>query len=75
MSHVTGKRPISLWNAFLASRVRMSLVMYSLLFVEEHSPQLPRLLVLCGQVLAMDKVLATEYVRFSIHICLRELTS
>ncbi len=23
----------------------------------------------------MDKVLATEYVRFNIHICLRELTS
>lgn len=42
MSHVTGKRPISLWNAFLASR-------------------LPRLLVSCGQVLAMDKVLGTEY--------------
>jgi hypothetical protein len=53
----------------------MSLAMYSLPFAEEHSCQLPRLLVSCGQVLAMDKVLATEYVRFNIHICLRELTS
>jgi hypothetical protein len=75
MSHVTGKRPISLWNAFLASRVRMPLASAPCPFVEEHSCQLPRLLVSCGQVLAMDKVLATEYVRFNIHIYLRKLTS
>jgi hypothetical protein len=42
-----------------------------------HSPivkqpcQLPRLLVLCGQVLGVDKVLATEYVRFKVLIYLR----
>ena len=41
----------------------------------EQSCQLPRLLVLCGQILGVDKVLATEYVRFKFFICLRELTS
>lgn len=44
-------------------------------FVEVQSCQLPRLLVLCGQVLGVDKVPATEYVRFKLLICLSELTS
>lgn len=46
-------------------------------FAEEQPCQLPRLLVLCGQVLGLgvDKILATEYVRFKVLICLRGLTS
>jgi hypothetical protein len=41
----------------------------------EQSCQLPRLLVLCGEVLGVDKVSATDYVRFKALIYLRELTS
>jgi hypothetical protein len=44
-------------------------------FVEERSCQLPRLLGLCEQVLGVDKVPATEYVRVKVLIRLRELTS
>jgi hypothetical protein len=44
-------------------------------FVEGWPCQLPRLLVLCEQVLGADKVPATEYVRFKVLICRHELTS